>query len=121
VLLTEYVRQALRRSVVKPYVNRLGELPAWFVDPAIEQAVEAAVEHGEQNSHIALAPQTGRDIVNRVLSRVASPEAPVVAITTTGARYFLRQMTEASAPNLFFLAHNEVPPGMRVQSLGTIG
>jgi hypothetical protein len=29
-------------------------------------------------------------------------------------------MTEASAPNLFFLAHNEVPPGMRVQNLGTI-
>ena len=120
VLLTEYVRQTLRRSVVKPYVNRIGELPAWFLDPSIEQAVEAAVEHGEQNSHIAIAPQTGRDIVNRILSRVASPEAPVVAITTTGARYFLRQMTEASAPNLFFLAHNEVPPGMRVQTLGTI-
>jgi flagellar biosynthesis protein FlhA len=121
VLLTEYVRQALRRTVVKPYVNRAGELPAWFVDPSIEQAVEAAVEHGEQNSHIAIAPQTGRDIVNRILSRVASPEAPVLAITTTGARYFLRQMTEGSAPNLFFLAHNEVPTGMRVQSLGTIG
>ena len=120
VLLTEYVRQTLRRSVVKPYVNRIGELPAWFLDPSIEQAVEAAVEHGEQNSHIAIAPQTGRDIVNRILSRVASPEAPVVTITTTGARYFLRQMTEASAPNLFFLAHNEVPPGMRVQTLGTI-
>jgi flagellar biosynthesis protein FlhA len=120
VLLTEYVRQTLRRSVVKPYVNRIGELPAWFLDPSIEQAIEAAVEHGEQNSHIAIAPQTGRDIVNRILSRVASPEAPVVAITATGARYFLRQMTEASAPNLFFLAHNEVPPGMRVQTLGTI-
>jgi flagellar biosynthesis protein FlhA len=120
VLLTEYVRQALRRTVVKPYVNRVGELPAWFVDPTIEQAVEAAVEHGEQNSHLALAPQTGREILNRILSRVASPEAPVVAITSTGARYFLRQLTEAAAPNLFFLAHNEVPPGMRVQSLGTI-
>ena len=120
VLLTEYVRQALRRTVARPYVNRLGELPAWFIDPAIEQAVEGAVEHGEQNSHLALAPQTGREIVNRVLARVASPEAPVVAITSTGARYFMRQLTESAAPNLFFLAHNEVPSGMRVQSLGTI-
>ncbi|HUB82910.1 MAG TPA: flagellar biosynthesis protein FlhA [Bryobacteraceae bacterium] len=120
VLLTEYVRQAVRRSVVKPYVNRQGELPAWFVDPSIEQAVEAAVEHGEQNSHIAIAPQTGRDIVHRILTRVSSPEAPVVVVTTTGARYFLRQMTEPSAPNLFFLAHNEIPPGMRVQTLGSI-
>jgi len=23
-------------------------------------------------------------------------------------------------PNLYFLAHNEVPPGLRVQSLGSI-
>jgi flagellar biosynthesis protein FlhA len=120
VLLTEYVRQALRRTVVKPYVNRLGELPAWFLDPAIEQTVEAAVEHGEQNSHLTLAPQIARDILNRILARVAAPETPVVAIASTGARYFLRQLTEASAPNLFFLAHNEVPPGMRVQSLGTV-
>jgi flagellar biosynthesis protein FlhA len=120
ILLTEYVRQALRRTIVKPYVNRASELPAWFVDPSIEQAVEGAVEHNEQNSHIAIAPQTGREVVNRILARVPSPEAPVVVITTTGARYFLRQMTEPSAPNLFFLAHNEVPPGLRVQSLGTI-
>ena len=33
VLLTEYVRQAIRRTVVKPYLNRAGELPAWFLDP----------------------------------------------------------------------------------------
>jgi flagellar biosynthesis protein FlhA len=120
VLLTEYARQAIRRAVVKPYVNRAGELPAWFVDPAIEQAVESAVEHGEQNSHLTLAPQNIRDILNRMSARVASPEAPVVAITSSGARYFLRQIAETALPNLFFVAHNEVPPGMRVQSLGTI-
>ena len=48
------------------------------------------------------------------------PETPVVAITSSGARYFLRQIVEPTLPNLFFLAHNEVPPGLRVQSLGNI-
>jgi len=120
VLLTEYVRQAIRRTVVKPYLTRTGELPAWFLDPSIEQAVEAAVEHGEQNSHLTLAPQALREILNRVSSRVIAPETPVAAITSTGARYFLRQITESSIPNLFFLAHNEVPPGQRIQTLGSI-
>jgi flagellar biosynthesis protein FlhA len=120
VLLTEYVRQTIRRTVVKPYLNRSGELPAWFLDPAIEQSVESAVEHGEQNSHLTLAPQTLREILNRIASRVVLPEAPVAAITSTGARYFLRQITESSIPNLFFLAHNEVPPGLRIQTLGNI-
>ncbi|HWB87410.1 MAG TPA: flagellar biosynthesis protein FlhA [Bryobacteraceae bacterium] len=120
ILLTEYVRQAIRRSIVKPYLNRAGDLPAWFIDPAIEQTIESAVEHGEQNSHLALAPQVIRDILNRVSSRVQTPEAPVVAITSSGARYFLRQIVEPSLPNLFFLAHNEIPPGLRVQSIGNI-
>jgi flagellar biosynthesis protein FlhA len=119
-LLTEFARQAIRRSVVRPYLNRAGELPAWFVDPAIEQTIESAVEHGEQTSHLSLSPQAVRDIVNRIAARVTSPETAVVAITSTGARAFLRQITEPSIPNLFFLAHNEIPPGVRVQSLGTI-
>jgi flagellar biosynthesis protein FlhA len=120
VLLTEYVRQSVRRGVVKPYLNRAGDLPAWFIDPAIEQAVESGVEHGEQNSHISLPPQQIRDILNRISARIQSPETPVVAITSSGARYFLRQLVEPTIPNLFFLAHNEVPPGLRVQSLGNI-
>jgi flagellar biosynthesis protein FlhA len=120
VLLTEYVRQAIRRTVVKPYLNRAGELPAWFMDSSMEQAVENAVEHGEQNSHLNLAPQTIRDILNRIGNRILAPEAPVMAITSSGSRYFLRQMVEPAMPNLFFVAHNEVPPGQKVQSLGTI-
>ena len=100
-------------------LNRIGELPAWFVDPGDRAGRGGGGGAWRTKQPSAIAPQTGRDIVNRVLSRVSSPEAPVVVITTTGARYFLRQMTEASAPNLFFLAHNEVPPGLRVQSLGT--
>ena len=119
-LLTEYVRQAIRRTVVKPYLNRSGDLPAWFVDPAIERAVEGGVQHGEQTSHLALSPEAIRGIVNRVLSRVGTPETPVAAVTSSAARYFLRQIVEPSAPSLFFLAHNEIPPGVKVQSLGNI-
>ncbi len=120
ILLTEYVRQAIRRTVVKPYLNRSGDLTAWFLDPALEQLVEGAAEHGDQASHLALAPQSLRDILNRITARVAQPETAVAAITSSAARYFLRQIVEPAVPNLFFVAHNEVPPGMRVQSLGNI-
>ncbi len=51
ILLTEYVRQAIRRLVVKPYLNPSGELPAFFVDSQIEQAIETGVEYNEHASH----------------------------------------------------------------------
>jgi flagellar biosynthesis protein FlhA len=120
ILLTEYVRQCIRRSVVKPYLNRSGELAAWFVDPAIEQSVEGALQHGEQSSHLGLSPEAIRGIQTRVAGWIGASDTPTVAITSSAARAFLRQIVESTAPNLFFLAHNEVPPGLRIQSLGTI-
>ena len=119
-LLTEYVRQALRRTVVKPYLGRTGELTAWFLDPGMERAVEGAVQHGEQTSHLTLSPEVMRGIVSRIVNRVGALETPAAAITTSGARYFLRQIVEPSLPCLFFLAHNEIPPGVKVHSLGNI-
>ncbi len=120
VLLTEFVRQSIRRAVARPYLNAAGELPAYFLDPALEQSVESAVEHGEHNSHVSLAPPVLREILNKCMRAVGTPEAPVAAITSSTARYFLRQIVEPAVFNLFFLSHNEVPPGIRVQSLGII-
>lgn len=120
VLLTEYVRQVIRRTVVRPYLNTAGDLPAYFVEPAIEQIVESAVEHGEQNSHLALAPQAIRDILSRIENRIGAPGTPIIAVTNSSARYFLRQIVEASQPNVFFLSHSEVPPGVKAVSLGVI-
>jgi flagellar biosynthesis protein FlhA len=120
ILLTEYVRQAIRRAVVKPYLRDSGELPAYFIDPAIEQAVESAVQHGEQNSHLSMAPQAIRDVLNRIQHKVGSPEVPVVAVTSSGARHFLRQIVEASQASVVFLSHNEVPAEIKVLSQGLI-
>ena len=120
ILLTEYVRQSIRRAVVKPYLRDSGELPAYFIDPAIEQAVESAVQHGEQNSHLSMAPQAIRDVLNRIQHKVGSPEVPVVAVTSSGARHFLRQIVEASQASVVFLSHNEVPAEVKVLSQGLI-
>jgi flagellar biosynthesis protein FlhA len=120
VLITEYVRQCLRRIVTKPYVKNSGEVEAFLVSPAIEQVVESAVEHGEQNSHLTLAPAAIRDILQRMSQRVGNPETPVVAVTSSGSRYFFRQMAEHSIRNLFFISHNEIPVDVKIISLGVI-
>jgi flagellar biosynthesis protein FlhA len=120
VLLTEYVRQTLRRTVVKPFLNPRGELSAYLLEPAVEQAVETSVQHTEQNSILMLPPQKVRDIVTRIERKIESREVPVAVLTTSGARSFLRQIMEPSMSNLFFISHNEVPTGVKVLSLGVI-
>ncbi len=120
VLLTEYVRQTLRRTVVKPFLNPRGELSAYLLEPAIEQAVESSVQHTEQNSILMLPPQKVREIVTRIERKIESREVPIAVLTTSGARSFLRQIMEPSMANLFFISHNEVPAGVKVLSLGVI-
>ena len=120
VLLTEYVRQTIRRMVVKPYLNAKGDLPAYFLDANLERAIETAVEHSENMSHLNLAPQKIREILDLIQRTVGTPDTAIVALTSSGSRYFLRQMAENSIRNLFVLAHSEVPAGVKVISLGTI-
>jgi flagellar biosynthesis protein FlhA len=120
ILLTEFVRQSIRRAVIKPYVNRTGELPAYFLDAASERAIESVVEHGEQTSHLNASPESIRDFVSRVERSIPRPEAPTVMLAGSGSRYFVRQLVENSMPNLFVLAHNEIPPELRVLSLGIV-
>ncbi len=120
VLLTEYVRQAMRRAIVKPFLNVSGDLPAYLLDRNLEQTIESAVEHGEHTSHWALSPEVVRDLLQRIGRTAASADTPAVAVTGSGSRYFLRQLVEPSLPNLAILSHNEIPPGVRVISLGVV-
>lgn len=121
VLLTEYVRQSIRRMIVRPYLNAGGELSAFFLDPSLEQALESSLEHSEQASQVNLPPHRVRDIVDRIGRAVGKPDAPAIVLASSPARFFLRQMVEPSLRNVQVLAHGEVPPGIKVVSLGVIG
>jgi flagellar biosynthesis protein FlhA len=120
ILLTEFVRQTIRRSIVKPFLNKSGELPAYFLEPATERAFEASIQHSEQTSHINASPEAISALIKRVEASALKPEAPVAMIVGSTSRYFIRQILESKMPNLFVISHNEVPPEMNVVSLGVI-
>jgi flagellar biosynthesis component FlhA len=100
-------------------VNKQGELPAYFLPLSLEQAVESSIQHGELNSVMTMAPEGIRDILARIGRKVESLESAVV-ISSSGARHFLRQVVEATFPNLTVLAHNEILPQIKVKLRGVI-
>lgn len=118
VLLTEFARQSLRRSLVRAHLRPNGELPAYFLDGQLERAVEQAVEHSEHASHLNLPPQRIRELIEACAA--AAAQGPCVLLASSGARYFVRQVLEAHAPQITVLSHGEIPPGVRVASLGVL-
>jgi flagellar biosynthesis protein FlhA len=119
VLLTEYVRQSIRRGIVRPLMNAQGELPAYLLDPSIERAIESSIEHAELNSVLTMAPEGIRDILGRLGRKIDKAESAVV-IASAGSRYFLRQIVESALPNLTVLSQNEIAPEVKVRSRGVI-
>ena len=120
ILITEYVRQAIRRSVVEPFLDRDETLKAYMLDASLDEAVASAVQHGEVTSHLSLAPNLVREFMTKIQSQVGAPATPVAVIVSSGARYFFQQLAESALKNVFFLAHGDLPPSMRVVSLGVI-
>ena len=121
VLLTEYVRQAIRRSIVKPYVNHNGEIPVYQVEPSAEQLVESAVEHSENNSVIGLSPQAARELVSSITKKLDRPESSAVLLTAPSVRFFLKQLLETALPDLTVLSHSEIPSEVKLKAIGWAG
>ena len=118
VLLTEYARQAIRRTIVKPPLYQQNELSAYLLDPGTEQTIESAAEHGEHNSVLGLAPPAMRDVLSRVSRKFEDAGSTGVILTSSAVRHFVRQILEPALPQITVLSHNEVPPETKVKSLG---
>ncbi len=119
VLLTEYVRQSIRRGIVRPHINNQGELQAYLLDPSIERAIESTIEHAESNSVLTMAPEGIRDILGRIGRKIDKAESAIV-ISSPGSRYFVRQIVESAFPNLTVFSQNEIAPEVKVRSRGVI-
>lgn len=120
VLITEYARQAIRRSVVEPFLDQDENLTAYVLDASLDDTLANSVQHGEVTSHLALAPNVLREFMNRVQEKIGTPATPVAVLVSAGTRYFLQQIAESTLKNVFFLSHGDIPPATRVVSLGVI-
>lgn len=119
ILLTEFVRQALKRTVVKPYLQGASALTVWQLEAALEQEFEAAVEHAEFSSHITVGPARMRDLLNRITTKLGNAGAATLVVGSN-ARYFIKQITEQRFPHLNVLSHAEIPSSVQLVSLGQI-
>jgi flagellar biosynthesis protein FlhA len=121
-ILTEYCRQALGRSICRQYQNEQNDLLVFTISPEIEKHVADAIVHTEQGSYLALEPRLAKDVVQRIRRTVDSAavgKSPVL-LTSANVRMYIRQLIERYLPGAAVLSHNEVPPNVRVTSVGMV-
>jgi flagellar biosynthesis protein FlhA len=120
-ILTEYCRQALARSLCRPHQNERGELSVFTVNPDIEKGIADGIVHTDQGSYLALEPKQAKEIMGRFRRTLeaAGPGNPVV-LCSPNVRMYVRQLLERFLPNVAILSHSEIPPNVRVVSIGMV-
>ena len=109
----------MRRPITFAYAGESGVLPAYFLDPMIEDTVREAIQHAASGSALALEPELSSDIVKAVSRAVADDVAPVI-VTTADIRCHVRGLLQGEFPELAVLSYQEIDPDVKLQTLGRI-
>jgi type III secretion protein V len=123
VILTEYVRAALRRQLSFQYARGGRTLAAWLIEPMIEDAIRGAITKTQTGSFLALEPDLSRDVLaafrRAFVERPAG--APPVVLTSMEIRRYVKKLVEIEHPDCVVLSYQELAPTINIQPVGRIG
>lgn len=121
--LTEYVRERLARSIVKPYMDSEGGLPIVTLDQAVEKTVQEAIRQTDGGNYLALNPALAQRLIQRVnnaVERAVNTDGQPVILASPVARPHLAQLLMRFLPNVPVISQAEIPSDIRLQSVGSV-
>jgi type III secretion protein V len=123
VLLTEYVRIALKRYISHKYSNGQNFLPAYLLAPDVEDLVRDAIRQTAAGSYLAMEPDQSQallDSIQRTVGALSSTVARPVMLTSMDIRRYVRKLIEHDMVHLPVLSYQELLPQVNVQPLARV-
>ena len=121
-MLTEYVRQSLKRSISKRFIPE-DVAYAITLDPSLEQLILDSTKQSEHGSYLAIEPMQVHSIFDRLRSIIENMKnkgrTPVILTSPLVRRQF-RKISEQISPELAVLSYNEIDSGVEVLSEGVV-
>ncbi len=122
-VLTEYVRQSLKRAISSKYFSTGETTSVVTLDPKIEQEIMNSVKQTEQGAYLTLEPEKTKNIINSVQEEVNKLENlgknPIV-ITSPIVRMYFKKLTEDYFSDLVVVSYNEIESNIELQSVGMV-
>ena len=122
-ILTEYVRQRLKRAISNTYFAE-GEMTSVVtLDPKVEQDIMNSIKQTEQGAYITLDPAETKRILNSVEREIKKLEdqgkAPII-ITSPIVRMYFKKLTKDYFKDLIVISYNEIESDVELQSIGVV-
>ncbi|MDN6625868.1 MAG: flagellar biosynthesis protein FlhA [Pisciglobus halotolerans] len=122
-MLTEYVRQALKRTIVKPYQDLNSVLHVLTIHPETEEVIAQSIQKSSAGSIPVLqsAEMTALfDSLSQVHQTLDSIGTPHVLLASPKIRPAVKNMVSFNFPELAVLSLNEVPNDVNIETEGMI-
>jgi len=121
--LSEHARRALGSQIVKPYQTEHGGIPTITMDPWLEEEIAKGLRQSPNESLLFMEPKLAQHVtyhLSKLVQPMIAEGRPPVVICSAAVRLGLRRFFAANFPEVAFLAYEELPPRIEIQSVGSI-
>ncbi len=122
-ILTEYVRQSLKRAISNKYFGDENMTEVITLDPKIEQMIMGSIKQTEQGAYISLDPAVTKKILNATEAEIQKLENkglnPII-ITSPIVRMYFKKMTSEYFKDLVVISYNEIDSDIELKSIGVV-
>lgn len=123
VMLTEYVRGALKRQISYMYSKGQNMLPVIMMEPNVEETIRKAIRQTSAGAFLSLDPASSQRILNAVGEAAGkfrtSTQKPVLMVSMDIRRY-VRRLIESKFYELPVMAYQEVTSEISVQPVARV-
>ncbi|WP_223115496.1 type III secretion system export apparatus subunit SctV [Luteimonas suaedae] len=122
VLLTEYVRVALKREIADRYSDSERTLHVLLIHPELEDKLRQSVRVAGGASQLAISPELAARLGNEVRAHLGrqAPDVRPVLLCSLDVRRHLRKLMEVDFFELPVLSYQELAPDLRIVQAGQI-
>lgn len=122
-ILTEYVRQSLKRAISSKYFPAHETTSVVTLDPKIEQEIMGSVKQTEQGAYLNMDPERTKKLMASVGNEMQKLENigknPII-ITSPIVRVYFKRLTEDYYKDLIVVSYNEIESNVELQSVGMV-
>ena len=122
-VLTEYVRQGLKRAISSKYFAPNEVTSVITLDPKTEQDIMASIKQTEQGAYLTLDPERTKAIIASVETEVAKLEnlgKNAIIVTSPIVRMYFKKLTSDYFRDLIIVSYNEIESNVELQSVGMV-
>lgn len=121
-ILTEYVRQALKRTISKKFFDEETN-QVLTLDPSIEQQIMNSVKRTEQGMFLSLDPSIVENLLQSTQKSAGKLEnmgrTPII-LTSPIVRVYYKRLIEERFPNIIVISYGEIDNQVELQSVGMV-